>query len=108
MHKNGGNFPHFLQKMASVKKQCTCYREKNGQFGAFLRYFDSLWRVGTGYVGSWSLGASNTGYVELSPVLRAMGIAAEVGMGAARFSLGAGTTIEEIDTVLDGLSDVFS
>nr|VFK20016.1 MAG: hypothetical protein BECKLPF1236B_GA0070989_11956 [Candidatus Kentron sp. LPFa] len=56
---------------------------------------------------SWSLGTSNTRHVELSPVLRAMGIAAEVGMGAVRFSLGAGTTIEEIDTVLNGLSDVF-
>src|SRR5579863_1044942 len=37
--------------------------------------------------------------IELSPVLEAMGVAPEVGMGAVRFSLGRGTTREEIDEV---------
>ena len=44
--------------------------------------------------------ACHSGLVELSPVLRAMGIAPEVGMGAIRFSLGRGTTEEEIDAVV--------
>jgi cysteine desulfurase len=43
--------------------------------------------------------ACHTGHVELSPVLRAMQVAPEVGMGAIRFSLGRGTTSEEIDSV---------
>jgi cysteine desulfurase len=44
--------------------------------------------------------ACHSGAVELSPVLRAMGVAPEAGMGAIRFSLGRGTTAEEIDKVL--------
>ena len=47
--------------------------------------------------------ACHAGQVTLSPVLAAMGIAPEVGMGAVRFSLGRGTTREEIDLVLEGL-----
>lgn len=43
--------------------------------------------------------ACHTGHVELSPVLRAMRVEPEVGMGAIRFSLGRGTTSEDIDTV---------
>lgn len=43
--------------------------------------------------------ACHTGHVELSPVLRAMKVAPEVGMGAIRFSLGRGTTNEDIDSV---------
>jgi cysteine desulfurase len=39
--------------------------------------------------------------VELSPVLRAMGVPTAVGMGAVRFSLGRMTTEAEIDEVLD-------
>jgi len=42
--------------------------------------------------------------IELSPVLEAMGVRPEIGMGAVRFSLGRGTTSQEIDAVLDGLS----
>jgi cysteine desulfurase len=38
-------------------------------------------------------------------VLEAMGVAPHVGMGAIRFSLGRGTTRDEIDTVVEGLSD---
>ena len=48
--------------------------------------------------------ACHTGHVELSPVLRAMRVAPEVGMGAIRFSLGRGTTNEEIDSVADRLA----
>src|SRR5260370_13480369 len=45
--------------------------------------------------------ACHSGRVELSPVLAAMGIRPEVGMGAIRFSLGRYTAIEEIDAVVD-------
>ncbi len=44
--------------------------------------------------------ACHAGSVELSPVLRALGVRPEVGMGAVRFSLGRGTTAAEIDEVL--------
>ena len=50
--------------------------------------------------------ACHSGRVELSPVLKAMGIRPEVGMGAIRFSLGRYTAIEEIDAVVDRLTDV--
>ena len=52
--------------------------------------------------------ACHTGHVELSPVLKAMGVAPEVGMGAIRFSLGRHTTREEIDAVADGLADILA
>ncbi len=48
--------------------------------------------------------ACHAGRTELSPVLEAMGIAPEVGTGAIRFSLGRGTTEEEIEQVADRLS----
>jgi cysteine desulfurase len=48
--------------------------------------------------------ACHTGQIELSPVLRAMRVAPEVGMGAIRFSLGRGTTSEEIDSVVNRLA----
>lgn len=48
--------------------------------------------------------ACHSGRVELSPVLAAMGIKAEVGMGAVRFSLGRGTTRCEIDAVVEQLT----
>ena len=50
--------------------------------------------------------ACHAGQVELSPVLKAMGVPPEVGMGAIRFSLGRGTTQEEIDAVADRLASV--
>lgn len=50
--------------------------------------------------------ACHAGRVELSPVLEAMAIAPEVGMGAVRFSLGRETTAEEIDEVVEGLTRV--
>jgi len=50
--------------------------------------------------------ACHSGRIELSPVLQAMGVPAEVGMGAVRFSLGRGTTDEEIEEVINRISDV--
>jgi len=44
--------------------------------------------------------ACHSGSVELSPVLKAMGILPEVGMGAIRFSLGRTTTIQELERVV--------
>jgi cysteine desulfurase len=45
--------------------------------------------------------ACHAGSIELSPVLKAMGVAPEVGMGAIRFSLGRATTDQEIDATLN-------
>ena len=47
--------------------------------------------------------ACHSGRVELSPVLAAMGVPENIGMGAVRFSLGRGTKAEDIDIVLDRL-----
>src|SRR5215469_14907724 len=47
--------------------------------------------------------ACHAGSVELSPVLRAMRVAPEIGMGAIRFSLGRTTTQEEVAAVIEGL-----
>jgi len=47
--------------------------------------------------------ACHAGRVELSPVLAAMGVPAEAGMGAVRFSLGRFTTAEEIEYVVERL-----
>lgn len=44
--------------------------------------------------------ACHAGVIELSPVLKAMGVPPEVGMGAIRFSLGRMTTAGEIDAVI--------
>jgi len=44
--------------------------------------------------------ACHSGSVKLSPVLKAMGILPEVGMGAIRFSLGRTTTIQELENVV--------
>jgi cysteine desulfurase len=43
--------------------------------------------------------ACHSGRIELSPVLAAMGVPERIGMGAIRFSLGRGTTSDEIDQV---------
>ncbi|MGE0630236.1 MAG: cysteine desulfurase family protein [Hyphomicrobiales bacterium] len=50
--------------------------------------------------------ACHAGRIELSPVLEAMGVTPEVGMGAIRFSLGRDTTKDEIDDVTDALSNM--
>ena len=47
--------------------------------------------------------ACHSGQIRLSPVLAAMGVAPEVGMGAVRFSLGRHTTQEEIGPVVEHL-----
>jgi cysteine desulfurase len=44
--------------------------------------------------------ACHEGAVELSPVLAAMGVPVEIGMGAVRFSIARTTTEEDIDEVL--------
>jgi cysteine desulfurase len=50
--------------------------------------------------------ACHSGQVRLSPVLEAMGVPPEVGMGAIRFSLGRYTTLEEITAVVERLRHV--
>ncbi len=50
--------------------------------------------------------ACHSGTVELSPVLKAMNIPPEIGMGAIRFSLGRTTTREEIQTTVSLLCKV--
>lgn len=52
--------------------------------------------------------ACHSGRIELSPVLEAMGIEPEVGMGAVRFSLGRGTTRDEIDTAVERLTNILT
>lgn len=47
--------------------------------------------------------ACHAGEVQLSPVLKAMGVPPEVGMGAIRLSLGRGTTTEEIEWTVQRL-----
>ena len=51
--------------------------------------------------------ACHSGSVELSPVLKAMGITPEVGMGAIRFSLGRITTLQELETVIKLIKNAF-
>ena len=50
--------------------------------------------------------ACHSGEVDLSPVLRAMGVPPEEGMGALRFSLGRGTTEAEVRDVAERLIQV--
>lgn len=52
--------------------------------------------------------ACHSGRIELSPVLQAMGVAPEIGMGAVRFSLGRGTTDDEIKEAVVRLTDLFA
>jgi cysteine desulfurase len=47
--------------------------------------------------------ACHSGSVQLSPVLKAMNVPPEIGMGAVRFSLGRTTTREEIEEVVSRL-----
>jgi cysteine desulfurase len=50
--------------------------------------------------------ACHAGEIELSPVLKAMGVPTNVGMGAVRFSLGRTTTLEEISEVAGQLEPI--
>ena len=52
--------------------------------------------------------ACHSGEITLSPVLQAMHIAPEVGLGAIRFSLGRGTTEDEIKAAVSELRRVIS
>ncbi len=52
--------------------------------------------------------ACHAGSVTLSPVLAAMGVPVEEGMGAIRFSLGRSTTWEELEAVLKRLQATLS
>jgi cysteine desulfurase len=52
--------------------------------------------------------ACHSGRIELSPVLQAMGVTPDVGMGAVRFSLGRATTQDEIDVVVERLTSIFA
>jgi cysteine desulfurase len=52
--------------------------------------------------------ACHSGSIELSPVLKAMNIPPEIGMGAIRFSLGRTTTRQEIEAASSLLSDAVS
>jgi len=52
--------------------------------------------------------ACHSGAVELSPVLKAMGVPPEIGMGAIRFSLGRTTTEEEVEAVVKRLKAVLT
>lgn len=49
--------------------------------------------------------ACHSGSVELSPVLKAMRVPPEIGMGAIRFSLGRTTTQQEIEQTVELLSE---
>jgi cysteine desulfurase len=50
--------------------------------------------------------ACHAGSIELSPVLKEMGVPKHVGMGAIRFSLGRNTTKEEINQVVSWFSQL--
>ena len=52
--------------------------------------------------------ACHSGRIELSPVLEAMGVAPEVGMGAIRFSIGRNTTTQDVDAVVSALKRTFA
>ena len=52
--------------------------------------------------------ACHSGLVELSPVLKAMKIIPEIGMGTIRFSLGRSTTSEELGWVIQLLKKILS
>ena len=52
--------------------------------------------------------ACHSGEITLSPVLKAVGISPEAGMGAVRFSLGRSTTQEEIEWVIRRLTQALA
>jgi cysteine desulfurase len=60
---------------------------------------------GMGDVAASTGSACHSGTVELSPVLKAMRVPPEIGMGAIRFSLGRTTTREEIEQVVATIED---
>jgi cysteine desulfurase len=75
---------------------------------------DFVGRVGSEILAALPGVAASTGSachadrVTLSPVLEAMHVPPEMGMGAVRFSLGRSTMWEEIDAVVEGLSSAIA
>jgi cysteine desulfurase len=71
---------------------------------------DFVGRVGSEILAARPGVAASTGSachadrVTLSPVLEAMQVPTEVGMGAVRFSLGRSTTWDELSAVVEGLA----
>jgi cysteine desulfurase len=49
--------------------------------------------------------ACHSGRIELSPVLQAMRVPPETGLGAIRFSLGQATTIDELDAAVERITE---
>ena len=52
--------------------------------------------------------ACHAGSSQISPVLSAMGVSRELGLGSVRFSLGRATTVKEIKDVLDALQTLYA
>ena len=52
--------------------------------------------------------ACHEGQVEMSPVLKAMGLSPEIGMGAVRFSLGRSTSANDLEQVLKRLAGLLT
>lgn len=50
--------------------------------------------------------ACHSGLTTISPVLKAMGVSEEVGRGAIRFSLGRNTTKDEVDSLIEKISQI--
>ena len=88
-----GHREHVLPNTLNI-----CFVGRDG--GALLGRLDGV-AASTG-------SACHEGSVELSPVLAAMGVSEEVGMGAIRFSLGRDTTEEEIELVVAKLADTLA
>jgi cysteine desulfurase len=71
-------------------------------------------RIGAEILGSLDGVAASTGSachagrIELSPVLEAMGVRPEVGMGAVRFSLGRPTTQDDVDALGERLATILA
>ncbi len=84
------------------------YRLPNTLNVSFLGYSGAellAWLEG---VAATTGSACHSGDLAMSPVLAAMGLSPEAGMGAVRFSLGRGTTRDEIDAVIERLTDALA
>lgn len=68
---------------------------------SFVGRTGSLLLDALGGVAASTGSACHSGRHELSPVLKAMGVPEDVGLGAVRFSVGRATTPEEVDFVLE-------
>jgi len=68
---------------------------------SFIGHTGSLLLDALGNLAASTGSACHSGRHDLSPVLKAMGVPENVGLGAVRFSVGRATTQEEIDIVLE-------